>query len=335
VALIFLAALLGGCASLSQRRNMRVEGESVVLAGEQPANLCFDHIVKGTVKLRGDYTEGVDYRIDYGKGTIQRTAAARIPDYRTYPLFGLTNFDHSKFKDFSNQKWFAWIDYQTTHGARWAEPNPQFKELAQSRKKLEAGGAFKIISYGDSITAGGDASKPEFHFPRRFASYLQKKFPRAKIEIQDVSIPGYTSQQGVDWFDKKVGAAGPADLVLVGFGMNDHNKIEVGGNEPAKFQTNLVEIVRRIRASKSADVILFSAFPPNENWKFGSHRMPLYAEATRAAALQSNSAYADVFAIWQHVLGRKDQASLLANNINHPNDFGHWLYEQAFEALRF
>ena len=29
------------------------------------------------------------------------------------------------------------------------------------------------------------------------------------------------------------------------------------------------------------------------------------------------------------------QSSLLANNINHPNDFGHWLYEQAFEALRF
>ncbi|MEI6392747.1 MAG: hypothetical protein WCT12_16780, partial [Verrucomicrobiota bacterium] len=25
----------------------------------------------------------------------------------------------------------------------------------------------------------------------------------------------------------------------------------------------------------------------------------------------------------------------IGNNINHPNDFGHWLYEQAFEAMKF
>jgi hypothetical protein len=35
------------------------------------------------------------------------------------------------------------------------------------------------------------------------------------------------------------------------------------------------------------------------------------------------------------VFKRKDQSSLLGNNINHPNDFGHWLYAQAFEAMHF
>ena len=30
---------------------------------------------------------------------------------------------------------------------------------------------------------------------------------------------------------------------------------------------------------------------------------------------------------------RKDRASLLRNNINHPSDFGDWLYEQAFEGI--
>jgi len=324
---------------------MGVAGESLVLAGTQPGNLCFDRILTGSLTLRSTYvathsnvvvyTEGLDFLVDYEKGTIQRTATSRIPDYTTYPLFGLKDFDHSKFKDFSNQKWFVWADYQATQSEPWAQPNPQHEQLARVRQKLQAGGPFKIVSYGDSITAGGEASELAFRFPRRFASHLQQQFPRSQIEIQDVSIPGYTSQQGLDWFDKKIGPVEKPDLVLVGFGMNDHNKIEVGGNEPARFKTNLVAIVRRIQEAKSADVILFSTFPPNENWRFGTHRMELFAEATRQAAQETHSAYVDVFAVWQSVLRRKDQSSLLANNINHPNDFGHWLYEQAFEALRF
>jgi acyl-CoA thioesterase I len=63
--------------------------------------------------------------------------------------------------------------------------------------------------------------------------------------------------------------------------------------------------------------------------------MRLYAEATRGAAAEARCAYADVWSTWEMVLKRKDQPSLLANNINHPNDFGHWLYEQAFEAMNF
>jgi len=322
-----------------------VAGESLVLAGTQPGNLCFDRVTPGSLTLRSTYvpthtnavvyTEGLDYLVDYENGTIQRTARSHIPDYTTYPLFGLKDFDHSKFKDFGNQKWFVWVDYQTAHGQPWAQPNPQVKQLGQVRRKLQAGGPFKIVSYGDSITAGGEASELVFQFPRRFARHLQQQFPRSKIEIQDVSIPGYTSQQGLDWFDKKVVPVERPDLVLVGFGMNDHNKIEVGGNEPARFKTNLVAIVHRIREAKNAVVILFSAFPPNENWRFGTHRMALFAEATRQAALETHCAYVDVFAVWQRVLRRKDQSSLLANNINHPNDFGHWLYEQAFEASQF
>jgi len=49
--------------------------------------------------------------------------------------------------------------------------------------------------------------------------------------------------------------------------------------------------------------------------------------------LEAQCAYADVFATWKKVLERKDQPSLLGNNINHPNDFGHWLYFIAFEAI--
>lgn len=332
-------------AASSRPIKMQVTGESLVLPATQPARLAFDHIIPRTLTLRSaylptvtnliTYTAGADYTVDFQNGSIQRTPASRIPDYTTYPLYGLTNFDHSKFKDFSNQKFFVWADYQTTHGSPFAAPNPQPDRLAKIRAKLQTGGPFKIVSYGDSITAGGDASTPDLQFPRRFAAYLQQKFPRAQIQIQDASIPGYTSRQAIEWFDQKITPIQNIDLVLLGFGMNDHNKLEVGGNDPATFQTNLVTLVRRIRETKAADTILFSAFPPNENWRFGSHRMAAYAEATRQAADQTGSPYANVFAIWQKILQRKDQPSLLANNINHPNDFGHYLYLQAFEAMQW
>jgi lysophospholipase L1-like esterase len=323
-------------------KTMSVQGESLVLAKTEPGNLCFDQVTKGSLTLRSTYvagkkgsvvyTEGVDYVVDYAKGTITRTANSRIPDYSTNCLYGQKDFDHTKFPSFSNHAWFVWADYQTTNGRSWAKPHDQSKYLADIRKKLEAGGPFKIASYGDSITAGGEASETGFRFQYRYAAYLQAKFPKAKISVQDVSISGYSSQQGIDWFDKYIGTVDKPDLALVGFGMNDHN---IGGPDPEKFKNNLVTLVKMIRERKGAEVILFSAFPPNDNWHYGSHRMAQFAEATREAAAEAHCAYADVYSTWEMVLQRKDQSSLLGNNINHPDDFGHWMYEQAFEAMKF
>jgi lysophospholipase L1-like esterase len=342
IAVLGLACFLTSECSAEKPEKMAVEGESLLLAKTEPGKLCFDRVVKGSISLRDSfkkekengivYIEGRDYVVDYEKGTIARTADSRIPDYATHCLYGKKDFDHNKFPDFSNQKWFVWADYRTAGGKPWAEENDQAKYLAKVRKKLDAGGPFAIVSYGDSITAGGEASTAERRFANRFAAYLQAKYSKSKIELQDVSIPGYSSQEGIDWFDKKFEKIEKADLALIGFGMNDHNK---GGPEPEKFKDNLKTLVKMVRERKGAEPILFSAFPPNDDWLFGSHRMEKFASATRQAADESQCAYADVFGTWKMVLKRKDQSSLLNNNINHPNDFGHWLYEQAFEAMKF
>ena len=87
------------------------------------------------------------------------------------------------------------------------------------------------------------------------------------------------------------------------------------------------------RAATQAEVVLFSAFPPNPRWKFGSHHMEDYAVATGRAAHDTGCAYADVFRDWQTVAARKKPEDLLGNDINHPNDFGHWIYFRVLNAL--
>jgi lysophospholipase L1-like esterase len=124
------------------------------------------------------------------------------------------------------------------------------------------------------------------------------------------------------------------DLVLVAFGMNDHN-VPGFGVPLDKFEATLNQIVSTIRERTGAEVMLLSTFPPNPDWAFGSHQMEKYAEATKSAANTQKCAYVDVYSVWAKALARKDAPSLLGNNINHPNDFGHWLYLQALEAVKF
>ena len=318
---------------------IRVSGESLVLAATLPARLGFDRVTAGSVAVRStyqagnpgriDYQEGADYTVDYSNGTITRTISSRIPDFSTNVLYGRHDFDQKNFPGYTNHPFFVWVDYETSNGEAFAKPNDQARYLANARAKLEAGGTFKIVSYGDSITAGRETSLPDLRFTALFRDLLQSRFPASSIVIEDVSLPGRTSTQAINAWDTTVGTTSP-DLALLGWGMNDHS---LGGASPEQFKQNLMTLVAMVRNLKHADVILFSAFPPNEEWHYGTHRMSLYAEATRQAAAETNCAYVDVFNTWGRVLQRKDQSSLLGNNINHPNDFGHWLYLQAFAAM--
>ncbi|MFZ2162450.1 MAG: GDSL-type esterase/lipase family protein [Sideroxyarcus sp.] len=322
-------------------KTMRVSGESLVLAATLPGKLSFDRLTSGSVMIRSTYLandpggiayqEGVDFTVDYPNGTIARTMSSRIPDFSTNILYGQHDFDQNNFPGFTNHPFFIWVDYETSNGEDFAKPNDQARYLTGARAKLAAGGPFRIVSFGDSITAGREASTPDLGFRALYRNHLQSLFPGSTIVLEDVSLPGYTSKLAIASWNATVGTTSP-DLVLLGWGMNDHS---LGGDTPEQFKQNLITLVGMIRDQKHAEVILFSAFPPNEEWHYGTHRMNLYAEATRQAAAESSCAYVNVFETWGMVLQRKDQPSLLGNNINHPNDFGHWMYLQAFTALNF
>ena len=332
------ATFLTGCHTGPKGHLARQFGESLVFVGEEPAAL--GHVpkpgqpfsVRSTYQQEPgsvEYVEGRDFAVDYSQGTLVRTRDSRLPDFRKNILFGREGFDHGKFPGFGNGGYFAFVDYSFTQTEPWPVQADQTMFLSGTGKKLGSGQELKIVAFGDSITAGGDASQPELIFWRRWADELQRKHPRARVTAVNGATGGDSTVQGLQRLESKVLQESP-DLVLIGFGMNDHN---VGGVPIAQFEKNLHEMIDRIRASTSAEVILFSAFPPNPKWKFGSHRMEEYAAATARVAGEAACAYADVFHNWQSLTARKKPEDLLGNNINHPNDFGHGVYFSVLSGL--
>ncbi len=336
---VFLACLgviLTGCIAPSAPRLTRISGESLVFIGEQPSPLAFPPAGDAPFVLRGAvapggvaYAEGKDFALDRAAGTVRRLPGSRLPDFRTNVLHGLEEFDHTRHPGFGNRPFLAYADYVPATPPRWPVQPPQSHLLARSRTRLAAGGPFRIIAFGDSITAGADVSAPENVYWRRWAEALQVKYPRAAITAIDAATGGDTTTRGLERLRAKVLEASP-DLVLVAFGMNDHNR---RGVAPDVFERQLGEIIARIRVATSAEIVLLSAFPPNPRWIHGSGRMEAYAGATARAAAAAGCAYADVFRNWQVLAGRKRPEDLLANNINHPSDFGHWIYFRVLSEM--
>ncbi|OQC01956.1 MAG: Arylesterase precursor [Candidatus Hydrogenedentes bacterium ADurb.Bin101] len=341
VVLVFNALLMLLPVMLHAGTTVDICGESIVLATETPGNLCFNQIVPGTVVVRNAYDpekEGMviyeserDYVVDCVAGTIVRTPGSRIPDFSANLLYGKKEFDHNNFPGFGNTAFFVYVDYTTNNGATLYTETDQSGTLKQTRDRLQKGGPFKVIAFGDSIACGGDATEERLQFTRRYAQWIQEQFPEAKVAFENGATGGDSTVSGLARLEEKVLTRAP-DLVLLGFGMNDHN---TGGPEPDVFHDNLVQIVKTIRERTGADVLMFSTFPPNPDWKFGSHRMERYAAATERAAKTSGCAFGDVYAVWMKMLERKDCSSMLGNNINHPSDFGHWLYFEVLKSVRF
>ena len=336
------AALLDGCASPGASRGLETQtGESVVLAGEAPANLAFAPLLSQPVSVRSTYRDGLPRTVHYEPGRdyalaptglIRRTPGSRIPDFGTNVLYGKEDFHHDQFPGYGNGPFFVYVDY--THREKWVRPPAQAGLgaacLPKTRQKLRAGETVRIVAFGDSITAGGEASAPDLIFWERWAAALRARYPRAHIETTNCATGGDTTVQGLQRLQAKVLSQQPA-LVLIGFGMNDHNR-EGYGVPLDTFAANLRTMISRIRAATGAEILLFSAFPPNPKWHYGSHNMAAYAEATERVAREGHCAFADVYGLWMSIAARKKPEDLLGNDINHPNDFGHWLYFQALVA---
>jgi len=327
---------------------IRQVGEAFVLLGDAPSRMRFRPIPEGDAVVRSRYrpdapgttryTEGVDYAVDYEQGTIRRIPGGRIPDGTQHPMYGVDRFDHLLYPDFSNRDFTVYVDYSSVAPVsdRWPSADDVARSglLERTVGKLSSGEEALYIVYGDSISAGGDASDASLAYYGRFAKLLGELFPEGRLRVENRSISGETSGGGALRVMDDVVSLRP-DLVTIGYGMNDQNLYEHGLCTPlALFERNMRTIVEAVRTEAGSDVLLVTSCEPNPRWRHSSGEQSRFSETILRLAQELGVGAANAHARWlEELQAGKTPESLLLNNINHPNDYGHWVYFQAFLRL--
>ena len=130
---------------------------------------------------------------------------------------------------------------------------------------------------------------------------------------------------GLNNIEERVIARSP-DLVFIGFGMNDP------ATPQKDYRAMITEMVEKThKALPDADIMLLSSILPNnesdENW-FANQRF-FREDLAETEKNYDFVGFADVTEMHAYILSAgKRYRDATANNINHPNDFGHRLYAQ-------
>jgi len=213
--------------------------------------------------------------------------------------------------------------------------------IPKTLAKLQAGGNVTVVCWGDSVTAGGNASRPKFRYVDVFGRGLRERFPKAKISVRNISIGGTHSRQWLypDRFPcdrprcdfRRLADAKP-DLVSIEF-VND---APLAGRE---FKAVYEDILGRVRGI-GAELIFITPHFTHPKWMEiasmrGGECRP-YVRALKKFAETGQLALADASARWEH-LWREGipYLTLLNNSVNHPDDRGHLIFaEELWKCFR-
>ncbi|MBD2862672.1 SGNH/GDSL hydrolase family protein [Paenibacillus oceani] len=225
-----------------------------------------------------------------------------------------------------------------THGGQhrdWPVPRRAEHELPQLFRKLANGEPVRIALYGDSISAGSDASGPLRVPPyspgwgERFAGMLREAYPASSIEWINASKGGTTSAWGAANASNLVAVHKP-DLTIVAFGMNDGtSKVP-----PDVFRNQTSLIMKEVkRLQPSAEFALIATSLPNPELTIaseGEHRS--YRDVIRSLT-GPGVVMADMTTMHERLLQYKQYRDMTGNNINHPNDFLAGVYSDFVGSL--
>lgn len=304
--------------------------------------------------LRTTYEQNMDYRVnEYGELEIIR--GGRIPymewkDYR-FPVFDSTRDDRIASADalgaqlvgelFSDREgiraYSLAVSYTHEESTRYDITKGKQERFVRVMRLLKEKHALTVASYGDSITYGWAASgmqdirKPPFCKPyaEMVVDALGQKYA-ADVRHVNCAVSGKCTDWGLE--DENIASVTQEkpDLVILAFGMND-----AGVFRPEVFEQNLRGIISKIRkACPQTEFLLISPILPNPNTAFtaGSSIFNYHREYPHAfLAIERDTegvGYANVTAVHERLLERKNLRDTLSNNVNHPNDFMHRVYAQ-------
>ncbi|MBP2558455.1 lysophospholipase L1-like esterase [Neorhizobium galegae] len=212
--------------------------------------------------------------------------------------------------------------------------------FAEHLKSLEISG---IRVFGDSITAGFNASRPELAWPALFAGAVDG-FP-----IRNHAIPGTVLQgsrfaegkprpnNGVGRFVQSLLDRPHEDAILILYGYNDARYTAAPETmNVASFVRDYSRILKALIAAGHGPRIAIGSPPyvPGAGFSVGSagftgqtrRGFERYVEAVRDLAGQFSVFYAPVYErMMEH-----DDGLLTSPDITHPNDAGHRVIFEAF-----
>ena len=205
-------------------------------------------------------------------------------------------------------------------------------KIPRTLAKINAGQPVKIVCWGDSVTAGGDAT-PGNAYPAVFARLLKERFPQGNIEVKVVAVSGSSSTNwlwpkeypaaGCDW---DLVAKEKPDLVTLEF-VND-----VGLTSKAALFNHYGEILKRVRGIHAELIIVtphFTKFAEDAGELANGQEGRPYVKFVKEFATAHQLGLADASARWEHLADEGiPYLTLLPNSVNHPNDFGHHLFAE-------
>lgn len=303
------------------------------------------------------YEEGKDYIVS-GKQII-RTEQSKIPvlERSTYiqPFNGEKHFEWLRLE---GGEFFAKImpeiyQYQVVvtyeHDEVWKGVNPKDNTgyLPRTMKLLKEKQPLKLVFYGDSITAGWDASGcdeyvidmntlEEFHnYSHRFpytpawaslvTDALKEHYNHNEITKVNRGAGGSTALWGYTNADQLVNPHNP-DFVILAFGMNNL------GDAPEKFKEEIEGIINSIRLKNpDCEFLLVSPMVPNtEIVCLRDNRLPDHEKVLyQFQESMKGIAVAPVNTVFHELLRQgKHYFDITGNGINHPNDYSVGIYAQ-------
>ena len=148
------------------------------------------------------------------------------------------------------------------------------------------------------------------------------------IDFVNCSEGGMAAPWGLENIDRVL--PHKPDLAIIAWGMNDASERIPTEDYIANIKAQM-DAIRAVQPE--VEFILMATMTANPDWVH--YAGPLYGEyLTGLLELQGPSvAVADVTSVWTEVLKHKRFFDLIANGVNHPNDFGHRLYAQVLLSL--
>ena len=194
--------------------------------------------------------------------------------------------------------------------------------VPKTRQTLADGGTLRIGFWGDSVTCGGDASRPQYRFPDGFVLALRKRYPKATIDFFNAGIGGSSTSGRLPNLDKDVIQKKP-DLVIIEF-VNDM------GYSPKTMRDHYYKAIAQVRAIGGEVILVTPHFTmPSmmgfaDVWGKGKRSA---CGALRKIAEEKQVGLADAARVWQHLAKMGlPYTTLLFNGINHPDDRGHRIF---------